>query len=204
MKKLLLILALVMAPVLATAQTFAETQTSQVQVPGGQPAVAAIGVTGPGTPVVVQPQAPVPYDFSAGTALASLVNWIWVAFGGVVTGFAVKGVLAVMKWLGVQSTQQMNDRLVEAVSNGLNDAASKVQADLNGKFSIEVKNKVIADAIEYAKAHQADTIKALGLDPNSGEVTAALKAKAESIIVDPSIATNPALVPNAGPTPAKA
>lgn len=183
------------APSFALDATSSSAPTTAV-APAGTPGAVAIGVTTPGTPVIVQPQAIQPYSFDAGTAVASFVNWLWLAFGGTVVTFLALVAQRFMKLLGVQTSQAMNDRLMEAIRNGMNDASAKFQTDVSGKFPVEVKNKIIAQGIEYAKAHQADTIKALGLDPKTGEVTEALRAKAETVIIDPMQATNPGLVAN--------
>jgi len=201
MKKLLLIASLALSVLSApvSAQTFNEAGKGDKQVtivPNGTPAVAVIGVTAPGTPVIVQPQAVQPYSFDAGTAMASFVNWLWVAFGGTIVTALALIAQKVLRWLGVQTNQAMNDRLMEAIRNGMNDAAAKAQTDLTGKFPIAVKNQIIAQGIEYAKAHQAQTITALGLDPKTGEATEALRAKAETVIIDPLQPTNPGLVAN--------
>jgi hypothetical protein len=195
---LLGIAALALVALTPAPSSYAQAPAATVTQPGnfGSAAPTVVGVTAPGTPVVVATTAQPDYSFSAGNLLGSFINWVWLGFGGLITSVVVLGLLKLAAMLGVQTTQQMNDRLKEAVQNGLNDAASKAQVSVDGKFNVQVKNKVVAQAIEYVKVHQADTIKALGLDPNGGEVVSALRAKAETIIADPALATNPALVTN--------
>lgn len=185
------------APPHAYGQT---TAAGTVATPMPGPIIGASKIE---QPVVVAATTPPDYTFSAGSVIASIVNWLWVVFGGTIVSVIMIGVQKWLKLMGVQVNQQMNDRIEERLRNGLNQAAATAQVGLDGKFTVAVKNQVVAQAIEYAKAHSAEDLATLGLDPKSGEVTAALQAKAESIIVDPLKATNPALVPNA-PTPDKA
>jgi hypothetical protein len=169
---------------------------------GGGGAGIVAPVAGPVSQPVVIAQAaqPAVYSFSAGNVLASFVNWLWLAFGGTIVSVVMIGVRKWMALMGVQVNQQMNDRIEDRLRNGLNAAAAQAQVGLDGKFTVAVKNQVVAQAVEYARTHSADDLSALGLDPKSGEVTAALRAKAESVIVDPSQPTNPALAPNAAAT----
>jgi hypothetical protein len=210
MKNLLLIISAAcsiafLPPVFAqvAADTKGDKQVTVVAPSPSAMAPVAVGATAPGSPVIVSSQAAQPYSFDAGTVMASFVNWLWVAFGGTIVTALALIAQKVLRWLGVQTNQAMNDRLMEAIRNGMNDAAAKAQTDLTGKFPIEVKNQIIAQGIEYAKAHQAATITALGLDPKTGEATEALRAKAETVIIDPMQPTNPGLVANPADDTAK-
>lgn len=132
-----------------------------------------------------------------GLVLSSTFKWVMAAFsvliGAALVGFAVKG----FKYLGVQITDSQRARLQEIVINGLNIAASKAADALakNPKLDVDVKNKVIADAVAYAQEHGAETIKALGLDPQSGAAVEAIKARIATAITDPSMPTPAILNP---------
>lgn len=194
---------------LAVAALIALAPVSYAQAPAPAPAAsatpgnfgsaapAAVGVSTPGAPVVVATTDKPDYTVSGGSIIVSVIDWLHLAFKGLIVLVVVAGITKGLSLMGVQTNQQMNDRLVEMATNGVNEAASRAKANLDGKFPIEVKNKIVQEAIEYTKAHGADTIKALGLDPEKGEVSAALRAKIETIIVDPKIPTNPGLVANA-------
>lgn len=179
------------APV--TAQFSSGTQGTDAINIGGPLIVGATPTVAP-TPVVVNP--PAYYDFSAGTVLASAVNWLILAFGGIVVSSAALLTRKGMMLLHIQSNQAINYRIEEALRNGLNWAASEVTRSLDGKFTIEVKNEIVAKAVEYVLEHQKDLIKMAGLDPESGSVVEQLRAKAETIILDPKQPTNPGLVSN--------
>lgn len=189
------LLALVASPLLfVTHAAYAQSTSSTPNI--------IPPVVGPSAQPVVIAQAPQPadYSFSAGSVLASFVNWLWLAFGGTLVSIGMIGVRKWMSLMGVEMNQKMNDRIEERLRNGLNAAAAQAQVGLDGKFNVAVKNQVVAQAVEYARTHSADDLVALGLDPKSGEVTAALRAKAESVIVDPDKPTNPALAANAPPS----
>lgn len=158
----------------------------------------AIGVTGVGTPVIVQ--AAPDYTFKAGDVVASILNWVWVAFGGTFATLGTALLVRGLNYIGVQTTQQQRDKLQDMVTNGLNKAAAAGQVAAQGReWDVKIKNQVVADTIEYVKAHGPDTLKSLGLDPASPENVAkindAIKARIETAIVDDNTPTNP----NVGP-----
>ncbi len=64
-------------------------------------------------------------------------------------------------------------------------------------MDISVQNQVIQDAVAYTQTHAAETIKALGLDPESGQAVQAIRARIATAIVDPSTPTNPVITPAA-------
>lgn len=188
---------------ISTAQTVSTTTAATATNPGnfGAASPVAVGVTAPGTPVVVATTEKPDYTFSGGDWIGSAINWFVLAFGGVITLLITAGLVKFLNWMGVKTNQDMNDRLKELIQNGLNKASAKAQTDLSGKFPVTTKNAIIGEAITYAQEHGADIFAKLGLDPKSGEVVEALRAKAETVIADPNTATNPGLVSN--PVPAK-
>lgn len=128
-----------------------------------------------------------------GTIASQILEWLKVAFGSAI-GLAVTAIiLKGLTYLGVQTTDIMRDQLQHIVVNGINDAAAKAEAALNGKFTVDVRNQVVADAVNYVQDHGKETIKALGLDPKSGAAVDAIKARIETAIIDPATPTNPAL-----------
>jgi hypothetical protein len=168
-------------------------------------AQTVIGQT-PTDPAVVTVAAPTPYTFSAGTLVASFVNWLYVAFGGLATTMLTLWIVKVMNKLGIETTNQQRELLQTTIANGLNDAAAKAKTSADGKFTVQVQNQIVADAIKYAQDNAGQTITALGLDPKSGQAVAAIKARIETAIVDPTTPTNPALTPGitTGTAPAAA
>ena len=132
-----------------------------------------------------------------GTLAAQVLEWFQVALvpvlGGALVGLLLKG----MAWLGIQTTSQQSDQLQKIAMNGINDAMAKAESSLknNPALDINVKNQVVADAVKYTQDHAAETIKALGLDPQSGKAVEAIRAKIATALNDPSTPTPAAITP---------
>ena len=62
--------------------------------------------------------------------------------------------------------------------------AHDAQASLSGKLTFETKSQIMASAVQYAKDHGADTLKALGVDPTSPEAEEAIRARAAKMLAD--------------------
>lgn len=140
------------------------------------------------------------YTISTGTWAGEVLMWATTAFGGVITAAAVALILKVMKKFGVDITTVQKAQLQELVVNGINKGAAEAQKRLRGQGTIEIKNAATQIAIEYVQSHGSDTIKALGLDPNSGEVVEAIKARIETAIADPAQPTH-AILDGPAPSP---
>ena len=130
---------------------------------------------------------------SVGTLAGTILNWIMVAFGPVIGSMVVWILVRVLNKLGIQATDALRNRLQEIVVNGLNAGAKSATESLQGKGQVEIKNAVVAQAVAYTQVHGADTIKALGLDPQSGKTVEAIKARIETAINDPTMPTPPIL-----------
>lgn len=133
-----------------------------------------------------------------GTFVSELIEWLKLAFGGAVAAALVALSLKVLNYMGVKTTDVMKGQLQAIIVNGINASAAKAEKQVGdltaqGKFSIDVKNQVIADAMAYTQIHGGEIIKALGLDPKSGEAVSAINARIQSAITDPMTPTNPAL-----------
>lgn len=155
----------------------------------------------PTTTVTPAPAATAPVAVvSGGGIAASIIEWLQVAFGSVIglglTALVFKG----LKLLGINVTDANKSQLQAIIVNGLNDAASKAAVSLrdNKKLDIDIKSQVVADAVSYAQKHGADTIKALGLDPKSGDAVEAIKARIETALNDPATPTPAAVTPPEG------
>lgn len=169
-----------------TIELFAQTVT---QAPG------AAGTT-------IQTTAPVTADttISIGSYAGQVLLWLAAAFSVPVGTLLTAWLLRLFKLAGVETTEQMRKKLQDIIVNGLNAAAANNADRLQGMAPVQVKNLIVQDAIKYAREHGAETIKALGLDPNSGEATEAIKARIETAITDPTLPTPPILAP-AGTVP---
>lgn len=130
-----------------------------------------------------------------GPILKEVIKWTAAAFGTALAATATAALYKVFSYFGVQTTESQRNQLQGIIVNGLNDAATKAEAAVvaNPKLDVDVKQKIVSDAIDYAQKHGADTIKALGLDPNSGEAVEAIKARIATAIADPNTPTPSAL-----------
>lgn len=137
---------------------------------------------------------------SVGTLAGQILNWIMVAFGPVIGSIVVWILVRVLQKLGIDATDALRERLQAIVVNGLNAGAKSATEQLQGKGQIEIKNAVVASAVAYTQEHGAETIKALGLDPQSGPAVAAIKARIETAINDPTAPTPAVLNPVPNPT----
>lgn len=163
------------------------------------PVVAPVTQPPPATQNTITTTAPVSSNttISVGTLAGQVLTWAATAFGSLLaTVFAAWGV-RLFKLAGVQMTDAMRDRLQEIILNGLNAAAKQETQNLAGKGQVEIKNAVVAQAVAYTQDHGAETIKALGLDPKSGEAVEAIKARIETAIADPTVPTPTVLDPAA-------
>ena len=191
----------VAAPVVAIAQapaipTVTTAPTPETPIIGGVPVVAPPPAV---TQNTVTTTGPVKSEttISVGTLAGSILNWIMVAFGPVIGSMVVWILVRVLKKLGIDATDALRERLQEIVVNGLNAGAKSATEQLQGKGEVEIKNAVVAQAVAYTQVHGAETIKALGLDPQSGATVEAIKARIETAINDPTTPT-PAILDGAG------
>ena len=128
-----------------------------------------------------------------GTLAGQVLTWAATAFGSLLaTIFAAWGV-RLFKLAGVQISDAMRARLQEIILNGLNAGAKAEAQNLAGKDPIVVKDAIVAHAVAYTQDHGANVIKALGLDPKNGTAVEAIKARIETAIADPTVATPAAL-----------
>jgi hypothetical protein len=163
--------------------------------------LAAQTATPPATQNTVNTTGPVSSDttISVGTLAGELLEYLTAAFGSVLASVATYWLVQLAKKAGVEVTQQMSDQLDRTLLNGANDAATKISEATRGQGVVAVKNAIVAGAVAYAQAHRAETIQALGLDPQSGAAVAALKARLATLANDPSVPTPAVLTPAAPP-----
>ncbi len=160
-------------------------------------------VTSPVTQNTVTTSGPVSSEttISVGTLAGQVLMWLAAAFSVPIGTLLTMWLKRLFTLAGVQVTQQMSDKLNSIIVNGLNDGATNAKLQLAGKGTVEVKNQVIASAVDYTQRHAAETIQALGLDPKSGEAVEAIKARIQTAINDETIPTPAVLsVPTPQPT----
>lgn len=136
---------------------------------------------------------PVAVTYSIGSLAGDVLQWVIVAF--VIPAIPILSALA-LKWLqrfNIQISDQQRARLDEMVINGINANAPKLLDKFKASGQIEIRNQVVNSAVEYVQKHGSDTIKALGLDPKSGDAVEAIRARIETALLDPAAPTNPAI-----------
>lgn len=168
-----------------------------VAVPAPAPAVTQNTVTTTG-PVKSET------TISVGSIAGDVLQWMAAAFGVPIGALVTGWLYRLFKAAGLQVSDQLRDKLQQIVVNGINAGAKKAQTDLAGRAPVEIKNAALANAVAYTQAHGAETIKALGLDPQSGVAVEAIKARIETAINDPTQATPAVLTAPTPPAPVPA
>ena len=134
-------------------------------------------------PVVVAPPVEPATSVSLGSWIADLLGSLVAVFGSVIATFLTKWVMAVAKTAGVNATQAMSDRLNDIIARGLHDGALRLGQDITGRLNVQVKSQIVAQAVAYAQAHGADTVKNLvGVDIHDPMVIQALQARAAAVL----------------------
>jgi len=159
------------------------------------------GMTVGGAAVPATAQTP-PMVVDTGSIAGQALTWVVTVFGGAIASALTALLLKLLQKAGLETTEAQRDKLQGIIVNGLNLGAAQAQKELAGKGAVEIKNQAVAFAIDYVKAHGADTLKALGADPNSPQFQQAVRARIETAIADDATPTHPVLDPPA--VPAKA
>lgn len=82
---------------------------------------------------------------------------------------------------GIQLNEQRLERLNSLLVNGMNFAARNVPS------GVDKRSYIIKSALEYANKHGAETLAALKAgDPSDPQTGAALTARVETLIADPT------------------
>lgn len=136
---------------------------------------------------------------SVGTLAGQLLNWVILAFSAPIGSLAVLILVRVFNFFGGKLTDAGRARLKEMVVNAMNVAAPEIEQRLAGQGKVAIKNAIVASAVAYVQDHGADTIKKLGLDPQSGAAVEAIRARIETAIADPTVPTPAILDPPATP-----
>lgn len=157
---------------------------------------AADGVT----PLAPAPAVPVAV-VSTGTWAGEVLTWLAAAFSVPIGAVGVAVLLKIFKILGVQVTDQMKAQLQGIIVNGINNGAANLSSRVKGQGQVEIKNAIVADAVKYTQDHAGETMKALGLDPQSGAAVEAIKARIETALNDPATPTPAVITPPEGSAP---
>jgi hypothetical protein len=164
---------------------------------GAAVALACALAVAPESISFAQTAAPAPTTVSLGSYAGEVLTWLAAAFSVPIGALLVGWLLKAMRLAGVQVNGAMKEQLQATIVNGLNAAAASNAERLRGQGPLAIKSAIVADTVKYAQTHAAETIKALGLDPQSGEAVAAIKARIETAIVDPATPTPAVITPAA-------
>lgn len=132
---------------------------------------------------------------SVGTVAGEALQWVVAVFGTVLGTAGTALVIRLFKKAGFAISDAARARLQEMVINGINIGAKEAEANLAGRGKITIKNEAVANAVLYVQTHGADTLKQLGVDPNSNAAIDAIKARIETAIADPLTPTPKSLDP---------
>lgn len=130
-----------------------------------------------------------------GDVAASIIQWAIAAFGPLIAASVLWLVMRLLKAAGLKNTDLLKDQLQAIIVNGINIGAVRAQGLLAGQGRVQVKDKAVMFAIDYVQAHGGNIIKALGLDPQSGEAIQAIRARIETALADPTTPTSPIVTP---------
>ena len=149
----------------------------------------------PGTTVSTTGPVTSSTQIDVGSIASSAFAWAATAALGVVVPFIVKLLLAVAARFGQATTDALRARFTEFVTNGANLLVAAGAERLRGLSPIEVKGAILADLVRYVQAHGAETVKKLGVDPQSPKLVEAVQAQLETAITNPAVPTATALSP---------
>jgi hypothetical protein len=155
-----------------------------------------------GPTTTVQTSAPITSTtvVKGGDLAAQIISWLQVAFGGTIGTVALYIFVRGLNYIGIKITEENKSQLQGIIVNGINAAAAKAETQLRGNpnLDINVKSQIIADAVGYAQDHGAEVIRALGLDPKSGEAVEAINARIQTALNDPTVPTPATITPATG------
>jgi len=130
-----------------------------------------------------------------GTLAGEVILWVGAVFGTSIGGALTALIMRLLKNAGIQGSEILRARLQTMIVNGLNKGAAEAADALKDKGQIEVKNVLVAKTVDYVQKHGAETLKELGVDPNSNAAIDAIKARIETAIADPTVPTPAVLAP---------
>lgn len=136
---------------------------------------------------------------SVGTWAGQTLLWVVATFGSTLGLALTTLIVRMLKNAGVVGAQLLSDKLDQLVLHGLNFAADEAAKDMAGKGTIEIKDDIAGRTLTYVQQHGADTIKALGMQPESVMAIEAIKARIATAVADPDKPTPAVLDPKPAP-----
>jgi hypothetical protein len=181
--------------------------TTQQNLPGtikiGEPMPGT--QTGMNAPVVVVPPpiAEAKTTVALGDYAGAITMWMLPILLPMLAAFATDLFVKLRTRLGLQTSDAQRTQFQQIVENGVALGAHEARASLSGKLTFDVKNQIMASAVDYAKNHGVDTLKAIGVDPESPEAEQAIRARAAKMLADLDAAATAVMagVPATPPSP---
>lgn len=151
----------------------------------------------PATQNTITTTGPVSSDttISVGTVAGQALQWVVTVFGAILGTAGTALVVRLFTKAGIAISDSARMRLQEMVINGINIGAKAAEANLAGRGKVDIKNAAVASAVTYVQTHGAETLKQIGVDPNSNAAVDAIKARIETAIADPMTPTPKVLDP---------
>lgn len=161
------------------------------------PELAAAPALQPSAGTTITTSAPVTATtrIDVGTYAGQALMWVASVFGTTIGAALTALLMRMMKNAGIEGSELLRGKLQSIIVNGLNAGARAASERIQGRAEIDIKNQAVAEAIAYVQVHGADTMKQLGVDPNDPDTIAAIKARIETAINDPSVPTPTLLDP---------
>lgn len=121
-----------------------------------------------------------------GSPMDQVIGYLALFLATLITGLVT---WALKKYFGITVNQQSKDTLEAAMQNGLALAISRYAPA--GIASLEAKNKVVGDAMDYVASHAPDAAKALAIDPRqlAEKLEARLVQHSATAPISPATAT---------------
>lgn len=198
------------APIPSQTTTLPAIGNASPSLPATLPAIApavapAAPISSPGSQTTISTTAPINASttIDVGTYAGQALMWVASVFGTTIGAALTTLFYQMLKNAGIQGNELLRGKLQDIIVNGINAGAKAANERLAGRGQVEIKNEVVAKAVEYAQTHGADTLKKLGLDPTSPQAVEAIKARIETAINDPATPTPAVLSPPKPAAPPK-
>lgn len=194
------VLAVMMLAAIVACSTARATEASAYQLAASQQFAQAANPTASTLGTIASPAVVVQVPPTGGTVdsanlATAFLNWVEVAISAPLGGILIWIAMRVLTVIGVKNANDVKAQLTDMAPRAINWAFSQLREAVKGLPPIEVHNQTAELAVEYMRQHGAGIIKSAGLDPQSGDVTEALRAHIETAIADPSVPTAVATIP---------
>jgi hypothetical protein len=103
---------------------------------------------------------------SAQPLVAILRPWVEIIVGAAVTAFLAFVAPFISRFLGAKTAEKIQKDLHSAAMTGVTNALNYVDGKA-AELTIDVRNRIIADAIRYMTSSVPDALKHFGIDPST-------------------------------------